>query len=157
MIVLERIEFQKRLKELVKARKIFIPHLTKSINIAFEIYQELLAEQELEQFMGNMNTHVGIPLKFYQKYIVPNCPECESRLHLRAIRCKPGAANKNGWKTAWYCDHGDCIYEQYSKKTPTEWMEELKKGARKHGNRRFRGVQSGRISVHQARSGCGGC
>jgi hypothetical protein len=114
-------EFAKRTEEISKARKIFIPHITDNISIAFELYQEILAEEEMQV---SIPTSVGgnkslSPIDDYER---PKCPECQTELGL-----KINAIDIDGkvWPTAWACP--SCLAEYYSEKTVNQWMEELVK------------------------------
>ena len=158
MQFMDRVEFAERNAALLRAKKIYIPGVTKSLNLAFALYQTVLAERERELFLSSMHMSRGIPERVLHAYEFKNCPECGVKLKLRTIGCDPGsAANLRGWQTHWYCINGDCIYEKYSQRTVPQWMNHLKRrGSKENGDRRLRGIQSGGERVHQARSGCGG-
>lgn len=112
-------EFAQRTAEITKAKKIFMPHITNNITTAFEIYQELLAEEEMQVMISTLlggNKEPSI-LDMYER---PKCPECGVDLRLRI-----GTADAEGkeWPTAWVCS--TCLAEYYSEKTPQQWVEEL--------------------------------
>lgn len=115
-------EYVQRLNELAKARRIFMPHITKNVNEAFELYQELFAEEKLDIFISTAATG-GRPMTPMDDYIRPQCPECNVDMRL-----KIGTKDQDGkiWPTAWFCEK--CLAEYYSDKTPVEWMKELPHG-----------------------------
>jgi hypothetical protein len=115
-------EFAERTEHIAKALKIFTPHFTKNITIAFEMYKQILAEEEVQVFVS---TYQGgnrqmTPLDDYER---PKCPECNIDLRMRL-----GPFDHTGkqWQSSWFCEK--CNAEFYSEKTPQEWMEELKLG-----------------------------
>jgi hypothetical protein len=111
-------EFEKRITEVAKARRIFIPHLTKSITDAFAMYQEVLANEKMAVFLSTENgNRPATPL---DDFVRPKCPECsrEMRLHVKVVDI-----NGKAWESAWRCE--SCILDIYSDKTIYEWMNEL--------------------------------
>jgi hypothetical protein len=112
-------EFQKRVTEVNKAAKIFAP-LTNNISDAFKIYQEVLAEEQMEVFVSTavMGKQAMTPMDDFER---PKCPECQNELRL-----KLGAKDSEGkdWNSSWVCTQ--CLAEFYSEKTAQEWMNELK-------------------------------
>lgn len=123
-------EFRDRTETIARARKIFIPHVTKNVSVAFELYQEVLAEQERVRFLSTV-TGGKISMSWLDQYERPKCPECQEPLYLRVITIVKGPGNWEGWKTCWECIGSSCIYEEYSRKSIGEWMRELKKMALK--------------------------
>lgn len=133
---LTREEFRERVEAVGRARKIFIPHLTKSITLAFEIYCEILAEKEyavrINKYQDENYTKFNAILKY-----IPRCPECGKPLMLRAVmlegRCPQTRkkisrkSNRYGWKTCLECSSEVCFYEKYSTKDLADWAEELEK------------------------------
>jgi hypothetical protein len=113
-------EFSKRIKEVAKARKIFIPSFTNNISVAFDLYQEVLAEEKMEVFI---TTAMGgnRPLEPMDDFETPRCPECQSSMRLRIV---PKDINGKEWPTSWYCTA--CLSEYYSEKSIIDWMKELK-------------------------------
>lgn len=113
-------EFQKRISEVNKAAKIFAP-LTNNISEAFKIYQEVLAEEQLEVFVSTavMGNRAITPMDDFER---PRCPECDLDLRLKVF---PVDADGVKWNTAWVCVQ--CQAEFYSEKTVEEWMQELKR------------------------------
>jgi hypothetical protein len=115
-------EFHYRMTEVQKSRRIFIESgLLTNITTAFEIYQEILAEEKLDLFvstavMGNR------PMSQVDDYIRPKCPECQEEMRLR-IGAEDGDGNK--WETSWVCEK--CFYEEYSNKNILQWMGELER------------------------------
>ena len=113
-------EFSARAKALARAKKIFTPHVTNNIAIAFSIYLELLAEQEHQLFINRMTTRASR----FDGYIRPKCPQCDMDLNLIIINIPKGRQNRYGYKTLWQCPV--CDYEEYSTKTVQNWIKELK-------------------------------
>jgi hypothetical protein len=114
-------EFTNRIKEVAKARKIFIPSITNNISVAFDLYQEVLAEEKRDVFIS---TAIGgnepqTPMHDFER---PKCPDDDKALYLKVM-----ALDKNGkmWNTAWYCK--TCGSEFYSDKTTGDWVKELEK------------------------------
>jgi len=115
-------EFQERAQAGIRARRIFIPHFTKSITVAFELYQEVLAEQERKLVLEEERKHhYGI----LSEKIRPLCPECGNELFLRIISAPIGPQNKKGYNSAWVCSTGDCIHEEFSTNTLQDWLKLL--------------------------------
>ena len=111
-------EFQKRILEVNKASKIFAP-LTNNISKAFELYQEVLAEEKMEIFvsvavMGNR------PLTPMDDFERPLCPDCNSPMRFRII--PPNDENVN---TQLVCENCDLVLD--SEKTMQEWFNLLEK------------------------------
>ena len=119
-------EFSDRAKIVARARKIFLPHLTKNISIAFELYQEVLAEQERIRFLTTVNGG-RISLTWLDQYERLVCPLCDEPLYLRIIREPKGVSNQKGWKTCWECLGPTCAYEEYSEKSVEDWIKQLKR------------------------------
>jgi len=115
-------EFHDRAQAIIRARRIFIPHLTKNISIAFEIYQEMLAETERKLRLDEERAKDYGILSEKQR---PICPKCGKELFLRLIGTPQGAGNIHGYRSAWVCSEGDCIYEDFSKNTLQDWLEQL--------------------------------
>ncbi len=123
---LTKSEFDDRMQAVARARKIFIPHITKNISIAFALYQEVLAEHKRDVFLSTMTS--GDKMRtVMDSFVRPNCPDCGKVLYLRLINTPKGKANIHGYKSQWMCIQDDCSYEVYSQKTLNEWMKELDK------------------------------
>jgi len=118
-------EFQNRMSEVAKARKIFIPHITKNISIAFELYQKVLAEEKMEVFISTLEGG-NKPMTPFDDYERPTCDECGKELGLK-INAKDEAGINH--PTAWVCE---CGIEYYSDKTVREWMEELSEAGKQN-------------------------
>jgi RNase P subunit RPR2 len=112
-------DFSTRIKEVAKARKIFIPHITKNISIAFELYQEIFAEEKLDVFVSTTTAgnQTISPLDEYKR---PVCDECNSELWLKVA---PVTRDGVTYPTTWVCK--ECGIEYHTEKTAQEWMEEL--------------------------------
>lgn len=112
-------QFQNRLTEMLKARQMFMPHITNNITTAWELYQKIVAEEEMSIFITNAQVeHLKQnPLKDLQR---PKCPECGEDMVL-----KIGAVDMNGkqWATAWACK--PCMIEIYSEDSVETWRKKL--------------------------------
>lgn len=115
-----RTEFHERNQALSRAMKIYVPHITRNITEAFELYKAVFNEHEHETFINNMTTRKS-PI---DGLVRPRCPECDANLMLAIINIPKGRKNRNGYKTLWQCPV--CDYEKYSKKTINDWLKELK-------------------------------
>ena len=115
MKTLNKEEFSDRMQAVIRARKIFIPHITKSINVAFDIYQQVLADRERKLTLAQERK---------EEYNLTNrinpvtCPNCKTPMRLRAV------AKHETFKSCWYCIT-NCNYEQYSPKTLADWVNEM--------------------------------
>lgn len=118
---MEKQEFIDRHLAVARAKRMYWPHLTNNITLAFNIYQTILAEQERDLFITNSTRRQTL----IDGYVRPKCPECDFNLGLEIINTPKGRANRYGWKTVWRCPV--CLNEQFSKKTVQDWMKELKK------------------------------
>ena len=112
-------EFSQRTVEIAKAKKIFMPHITNNITTAFEIYQEILAEEAMQTMISTLQGGQREP-SFFDMFERPKCPECGTDMRLRIDTTD---ADGKHWPTAWVCSK--CLAEYYSEKTPQEWVEEL--------------------------------
>jgi len=112
-------EFQARVEAVAKASKIFIPHITDNISIAFELYQKVLAEEEMPLTISTEETsHQAMtPMDDFER---PKCPECNMDMRLKLFAKDPDGKE---WPTAWVC--GNCLAEFYSEKTELQWRQEL--------------------------------
>jgi len=113
-------EFNTRMQEVAKARKIFIPHITKNISIAFELYQEIFAEEKLDVFVSTATAGNHTMSKF-DEYERPVCDECSAELRLSVA---PVTRDGVTYPTTWVCP--ECGMEYLTKNTAQEWMEALK-------------------------------
>jgi len=109
-------EFQSRINETAKARKIFIKSgITKNITEAFQLYQDILADEQMEV----MITKTQMPFENIER---PRCEECDSELKLSP---RPQRIDGKLYPTTWMCE--SCGMEYYTEKTAEEWYEELRK------------------------------
>lgn len=108
-------EFNKRFNEVAKARKIFIPHITKNITIAFQLYQEIFAEEQMAVTIGKINTPFGDIER-------PRCDECDTEMQLNPM---PKQIGDKIYPSTWICPK--CKIEEYTEKTVEQWYEELRK------------------------------
>ena len=114
-------EFHDRTQAVLRAAKIFEP-VTKNITIAFQIYQEVLAEQERKlKLVLERERDYGI----LGNKVRPICPDCGEGLGLLSIKTKQGRKNVNGYKSCWVCPDDKCCYEEYSTNTLQDWLKIL--------------------------------
>jgi len=111
-------EFNDRMQAIQRARRIFIESgLTNSITLAFQIYQEVFAEQERQVFLDSMVNGNRTRTRF-DSFIRPKCPECSSDMMLRSV-----PENQEGVKTQCVCSKCDVVLD--SEYTLMEWMNIL--------------------------------
>jgi hypothetical protein len=106
-----------------KASKKYIPSHTKNISKALELYLKNDAGED-EQIPLTI-TKKTKPKNIADLIGRPICPGCKQEMMLRIINTSQGKANLRGWKTCWECIN--CGYEEYSKKTIDNLLEEVKK------------------------------
>lgn len=132
---LTREEFVDRMQALADAKGIFIDSgITKNITIAFQFYQDLLAEKERPLQLDSKKDQVSdvmaetpssITISMDVELERPQCPDCGEFLHLRQAT---EDEEKEGFRSAWICKK--CRYEGLSDKSPMRWIRELpEKGA----------------------------
>ena len=115
-------QFNNRMQEVAKARRIFIESgLTNNISDAFALYQDIFAEEQMEVFVTTMASG-NRPITPIDDYVRPRCPECDVDLRLIIGTTDPDGKE---WPTAWYCEQ--CFTYFYQNKTVVELMQELKK------------------------------
>lgn len=127
---LSKEEFAKRIRAVAEARRIFIPHLTKDISIAFEMYLSVFEEKEISLFLQT-DRHGNRTQNIMDLYERPKCPECGSDLRCFQLPEK-GPNNLYGFATQWVCVtqvNGEyCGYEENpTHKTVLEHMKEFKR------------------------------
>jgi len=109
--------FSDRLAAVARARRIFIPHITTSITLAFDIYQEILAEHERQLRLTTLS-HGHQPPSVLDQLGRLNCFRCETPMALRIL--------SNGkYHSQWECPR--CGNKRRSKKTLNQWLEYLQK------------------------------
>ena len=109
-------DFSKRIEEVAKARKIFIKSgITKNITIAFELYQAVLAEEQMDVTI----TKPQVPFEDIER---PLCGECDKELQLDP---RPRRIDNKLYASTWTC--ANCGMEYYTEKTAEQWYAELKK------------------------------
>jgi len=113
-------EFHDRHQAIVRAKKIYMPHFTKNLTLAFKMYQKVLAEHDRAIFIDKMSKRRSL----VDGYIRPRCPQCDTDLMLFLINISKGRRNRHGYKTVWQCPV--CDHEEYSTKTVDDWLQELK-------------------------------
>ena len=118
---LTREEFHDRLQAINRARKIFIESgLTNNISVAFEIYQEMIAEvdRQLKLTKELSDGRIG---NMFDEYDRPECPDCGADMYIRPVF---------GEKLIFsqlVCSNQKCDTAFNSIKTIMEWQRELKK------------------------------
>ena len=68
-------EFEDRIEAIMRVRKIFVSYITKNITTAFELYQEVLVEQERKRFLTTV-TGGRVSMTWLDQYERPRCPKC---------------------------------------------------------------------------------
>ncbi len=111
-------EFQKRINEVNKASKIFAP-LTNNVSKAFELYQEVLAEEKMEVFISS-SVGGNRPMTPMDDYERPLCPDCDNPMRFRVLQ-----PNDDGVNTQLVCENCDLVLD--SEKTIQEWYQLLEK------------------------------
>ena len=141
---LDRNEFHQRLEAIAKARKIFIPHITKNITIAFDLYQELLAEEKMANRLVS-KTHGNRPRTILDEFERLECEKCGAPLRLRVFYPK---GEETATYTRWECEK--CPWKgEKVKKTVEEWIQMLKP-------RKLRGKRARRLSKREREQEFGG-
>ena len=105
-------EFEERVRAINKARGIFIKSgLTKNISIAFELYQEILSDEQRDITVS------GKPPTLLDG-IRPECERCGESMGLGPINTVPGNQVEGIWKSHWYCE--SCDESIFNKETVQE-------------------------------------
>lgn len=116
-------EFEARIIAVAKARRIFTPHITKNISIAFEMYKTIVAEDRLATVTTTINKpFAGLPL--------PTCEECGQPMKIKAV---PREIDGKIYPTTWVCE---CGVEEYSEFTAQEWLIRLRYESREQNRSR---------------------
>ena len=150
-------EFTDRTKAIVLARKIFTPHLTKDISIAFELYQKVLSEHE-RPVQVTTATAGKRSRTFMDEFKKPNCPVCSNELGIRTVTEPKGPANVEGYLTVWQCRNNGCSHSDYSKKSLLDWTMELEPNRSKVEklNKRQRELRFNETAWGKRKPCCGG-
>jgi len=107
-------EFQKRINETVKARKIFVKSgITNNITVAFQLYQDIFAEEQMQIMISGINTPFGNIER-------PTCDECGEEMRLDP---RPKKIGDKIYPSTWVCK---CGMEEYTEKTVEQWYKELR-------------------------------
>jgi len=94
-------EFQDRTLAIAKARKIFIKSgLTTNITHAFELYQEVLADEQRDIMVS-----AAKPLPFDAAR--HKCPICGKGMLLGTVNTSPRNQVGDDYNSQWYCPHCD--------------------------------------------------
>jgi len=78
-------EFQNRLRVVSRARRIFIPNLTRNISNAFALYQEILEEDDRLLSLEIANNTGGFAPSILDDFPRPPCPKCKTPLRLSIL------------------------------------------------------------------------
>lgn len=114
-------EFQERIEALSRARKIFCPLTNNNITLAFEAYQEVLADQERDLFLSTQ-IEGRRPRTMMDLYDRPQCPDCGSNMLFR-----PLPENPEGIKTQLVCESKKCKTILNSENDIRWWMTILRR------------------------------
>lgn len=112
-------EFRDRVNAVHRAKKIFSGLTEGNITIAFEAYQEILAEQE-RQINITAKQAVGMTSSPFNDLERPRCPECGEVMNLR-----PVPKNEEGVNSQLVCANPKCDTVLDSDLTLPQWMEKL--------------------------------
>lgn len=115
-------EFIDRTKAFMRARKIFINSgVTKNISIAFELYQQVLADRERDWQIVTAKAG-NRPRTIMDGYERPLCPKCGEEMRLR-----PVPDNDENVKTQLFCSNAKCDTVLDSDKDIQWWFDNLQK------------------------------
>jgi len=113
---LSEVEFKERTEEILKAKKIFVPHVTSNITIAFEIYQRLLADKPMDVQITSKRE-----VSDKANVVGEKCPECGTLMYLSYVARDSEGKN---WPSSWKCPK--CLAEYYSEKPVEDWLDEIR-------------------------------
>lgn len=116
-------EFEARTAAMLEARNIFIDSgVTKSINIAFDIYLSILSGADHVVVLNNMTDggRRGSPLDEYDRL---ECPQCGAPMLLQIFKYEPDSPVKS----RMFCPSNKCDTAYDSDRTLEQWKEVLKK------------------------------
>ncbi|HOO41242.1 MAG TPA: hypothetical protein PK653_07355 [Syntrophales bacterium] len=116
-------EFEDRLLALQRAKRIFIETgLTKNISVAFEVYQQVLAEKDRPVYLNSLIDagRRGSPLDEYER---PLCPECGTPMFIQIFKFHPDSKVKS----RIFCPARGCDTAYNSDKTLEQWKDALVK------------------------------
>ena len=114
-------EFNERTAAISEARKIFIKSgITNNISVAFELYQEILADKEWSVFIstkegGHREQTV------MDRYERPKCPECGAAMMFRKV-----PENAEQIKVQLVCSNPECDIVLNSENDLNWWRKELR-------------------------------
>lgn len=78
-------EFQNRLRVVSRARRIFIPNLTRNISNAFALYQDIFEEDDKKLDLEITNNTGGFAPSILDEFPRPPCPVCDTPLRLSIL------------------------------------------------------------------------
>jgi len=112
-------EFQTRTQAVAKARKIFIKSgLTNNITYAFELYQEILAEEKQALTMSGKKP---LPLDGTRL----KCEKCGGGMGLGPVNTTPANQVEGEVYSQWYCEN--CDASVFNKATVQEIVMSVRK------------------------------
>lgn len=118
-------EFQRRMRQIRNARKIFAHMTDNNISVAYQLYREVFEEKDLPELLSfkKAGRKHHIVMSKYERH---RCPKCNRPMMLRHI-CKPqGRENLYGYRSVWECINENCYYERYSKLNVKQQVRRLK-------------------------------
>ena len=116
-------EFEDRTKAVARARRIYINLTGGNITDAFQLYQEVLAEQEREVIINTL-TSGNRTRTLFDNFDRPKCPTCGALLMFR-----PVAPNNEGTQVQLVCENPQCDMVLNSPESLQEWADKLRKEA----------------------------
>ena len=100
-------EFEDRVTLAAKARKVFIPHITDNISIAFSMYQEILGTTNVpDTITAKRRTKPGAKYtgqKMDLKIVDIKCPKCDGTMYKQNI-CRGCNEGRKGFKIRLICE-----------------------------------------------------
>ena len=123
-------EFNDRMIAIAEAKRIFVDSgITNNITLAFEMYQDILADKERPLQLDSKEQGADKAPSFSPPTITlpldielekPQCPDCGDPMTLREAT---EDEKKEGFRSAWICKK--CRYEGLSEKSTMRWIREL--------------------------------
>lgn len=120
MKILSRAEFDDRVEAVQRATRIFGELTDGNITLAFQAYQEILAETERELQLNTVD-HGGRSPTPVDDIGRPTCPDCGADMMLRRV-----PDNREGVKAQFLCGNKGCDLVLDSPLSVEEIIEDLK-------------------------------
>jgi hypothetical protein len=128
MKLLSKEEFDDRVRAVQRATKIFGPLTDQNITLAFQAYQEILAEQERPRQLNTVEHGERSPT-IIDDLGRPKCPKCGFDMMIRQV-----PTNNEGVKAQFVCTNKTCDLVLDSPLSVQEIIQELKMEAERRKN-----------------------